>query len=54
MGIILGLVQDFLKCGTGANAADVNFIVFDAADHVHVEHGHGLIEWFGRLFDPLG
>ena len=43
-----------LERGAGANAADVDFVVFDAADHVHVEHGDGFVERPGRIFDPVG
>src|SRR5712692_9418265 len=53
-GVGFGLVKDGLKSGAGAEAADVNIAVFDAADHVHVEHRDGLVEWPRGIFDPFG
>src|SRR5580704_96740 len=54
MGIIFGSVENFLERGTGTDATDVDFVVFDSANHVHVEHGDGLVERLGGFFDPGG
>src|SRR5580704_17893567 len=54
MGIVFGGIENFLEGGAGANAADVDFVVFDSADHVHVEHGDGVVEGLGGIFDPGG
>ena len=54
MGIIFGGVENFLERGAGANATDIDFVVFDSADHVHVEHGDGFVERLGGIFDPGG
>src|SRR5580692_1356218 len=54
MRIVFGIVENFLEGGTGANATDVNFVVFDSADHVHVEHGDSFVERLGGIFDPGG
>ena len=42
-----------MKRGARAYAADVDFVVLDAADHVHVEHGHGFVERPRWFFHPL-
>ena len=54
MRIVFGIVENFLEGGTGANATEVNFVVFDSADHVHVEHGDSFVERLGGIFDPGG
>jgi len=43
-----------LQRGTRADPADIDLVVFDAADHVHVEHGHGFVEGLGGFLDPRG
>src|SRR5215469_9046107 len=48
------LLENSLKAGARADAADINFVVLDAPDHVHVDHGHGFVERFGRILDPGG
>src|SRR5580692_1977044 len=52
VGVRFGLIQNGLKGAAGAEAADVNLVVFDAADHIHVEHGDGFVEWQRGIPDP--
>ena len=46
--------EDGLKRRAGAHAADVDLFVLDAADHVHIDHGHGFIERTRGLLRPIG
>ena len=46
--------EDGLKRRAGAHAADVDLLVLDAADHVHIEHGHGFVERARGLLRPMG
>src|ERR1700733_7820365 len=49
-----GLFDGGLQRGACAYASYVDFLIFDAADHVHVKHGYGFVERPGWIFDPLG
>ena len=52
--VAVGLVEEFLQGGSRADTADINFVVLDAADHVHVEHGHGVVQRLRWILDPRG
>src|SRR5215469_17067681 len=54
MRVVLRLLEDSLKAGARADAADIHFVVFDAPDHIHVDHDHGFVERLGGLLDPGG
>src|SRR6267143_2016041 len=49
-----GLIEDGLEGRARAEAADVDLVVLDSADHVHVEHGHGFVERKSGILDPGG
>src|SRR6476661_7585231 len=53
-GVRFGLFQDGLKGAAGAEAADVNLVACDAADHVHIEHGDGFVERKRGILNPGG
>ena len=42
-----------LERGSRSRPANVNFFVFDPADHVHVDHGDGFAKRQRRLLHPL-
>ena len=49
------LLQLRLPAGTRAGAVDDQFLVrLQPTDHVHVEHGDGLVEWKDRLLAVAG
>ncbi len=51
-GICCGLFDRGLQRCSSAHASDVNLLIVDAADHIHVEHGYGFVERTRRLFHP--
>ncbi len=52
--IFLAGGEEGLKGRAGADAADIDLVVLDAADHVHIEHGDGLVERARGLLRPMG
>ena len=48
------MIEDGLEGRSGAEAADINLVVFDAADHVHIEHGDSFVERQSGVLDPFG
>src|SRR6266700_1484930 len=49
----LRLFQRAFEGGTGPHTADVNLVILDSTDHVHVQHGHRFVQRHSRVFDPL-
>src|SRR6266851_10450531 len=46
-------IEETFERSSRSRPANENFFVFDPADHVHVDHGDGLVERQRRLLHPL-
>src|ERR1700722_10046868 len=46
-------IEQLFERGSRSRPANENFFVFDPADHVHVDHGDGLVPRKRRLLYPL-
>src|SRR5215472_18448207 len=51
--VLLRLLQNRFEVRSRSYAADINLVVSNAADHIHVDHGDRSRERLGRLFDPF-
>src|SRR5215469_5088090 len=51
--VFLRLLQNRFEVRSRPYAADINLVVPNAADHIHVDHGDHSRERLGRLFDPF-
>ena len=54
IGVFLEAADEGLERRAGADAADVDRVLADAADHVHIQHGDVLAERSRRFFYPFG
>ena len=39
-GVRSGLLHNSLECRTGGNAADVQLVIAQPPDHIHIDHGY--------------
>src|SRR5215472_11752322 len=51
--VLLRLLQNRFEVRSRSYAADINLVVPNAADHIHVDHGDRFRERSGRLLDPF-
>jgi len=49
----LRLLENPFERRSSPDTADVNLVVFDAANHVHVDHGHGFRKRPRWILHPL-